>query len=133
MTKDLLPTLIQDIFRGLQDVDDDVRAVAASALVPIADDFVTVLPQQVHYCYFIWIASVLDWLCNSNHFSTLHYCSVGGTPYLTLIFVTLLYCTVLQKSCLKTMIIRYEPEHEKTNNLGFRPGLTQTRLYRHRI
>ena len=85
MTKDLLPTLIQDIFRGLQDVDDDVRAVAASALVPIADDFVTVLPQQVHVCccYLIWIASVLDWLCSSYHFSAfLYYCSVGGTPYL---------------------------------------------------
>ena len=26
----------------------------------------------------------------------------------------------------------YEPVHEKTNNLGFRPGLTQTRLYSHR-
>ena len=25
-----------------------------------------------------------------------------------------------------------EPVHEKTNNLGFRPGLTQTRLYSHR-
>ena len=26
----------------------------------------------------------------------------------------------------------YEPVHEKTNNLGFRPGPTQTRLYSHR-
>ena len=26
-----------------------------------------------------------------------------------------------------------EPVHMKTNNLGFRPGPTQTRLYRHRI
>ena len=26
-----------------------------------------------------------------------------------------------------------EPVHEKTNNLGFRPGLTQTGLYNHRI
>ena len=25
-----------------------------------------------------------------------------------------------------------EPVHEKTNNLGFRPGLTQTGLYSHR-
>ena len=25
-----------------------------------------------------------------------------------------------------------EPVHEKTNNLGFRPGPTQTRLYSHR-
>ena len=27
---------------------------------------------------------------------------------------------------------RYEPVHEKTNNLGFRPGTTQTGLYSHR-
>ena len=26
----------------------------------------------------------------------------------------------------------HEPLHEKTNNLGFRPGLTQTDLYSHR-
>ena len=26
----------------------------------------------------------------------------------------------------------FEPVHEKTNNLGFRPGPTQTRLYSHR-
>ena len=26
----------------------------------------------------------------------------------------------------------HEPAHEKTNNLGFRPGLTQTDLYSHR-
>ena len=26
----------------------------------------------------------------------------------------------------------HEPVHEKTNNLGFRPGLTQTGLYSHR-
>ena len=28
--------------------------------------------------------------------------------------------------------IAYEPVREKTNNLGFRPGLTQTGLYSHR-
>ena len=28
--------------------------------------------------------------------------------------------------------ITYEPVYEKTNNLVFRPGLTQTRLYSHR-
>ena len=30
------------------------------------------------------------------------------------------------------MYIQNEPVHEKTNNLGFRPGLTQTRLCSHR-
>ena len=27
------------------------------------------------------------------------------------------------------LLLKFEPVHEKTNNLGFRPGRTQTRLY----
>ena len=30
------------------------------------------------------------------------------------------------------IIILFEPVHDKTNNLGFRPGPTQTSLYSHR-
>ena len=30
------------------------------------------------------------------------------------------------------MNLIYEARHEKTNNLGFRPGATQTGLYSHR-
>ena len=33
---------------------------------------------------------------------------------------------------LKPWIAEYEPVHEKTNNLGFRIGLIQTELYKHR-
>ena len=33
---------------------------------------------------------------------------------------------------MKLIRIEYEPLHEKTNILGFQPGLTQTRLYSHR-
>ena len=37
------------------------------------------------------------------------------------------------KVCLmRQTILKLEPVHEKTNNLGFRPGLTQTGLYSHR-
>ena len=43
----LLPLLFPSILRGLQDVDDDVRAVAASSLLPVADQLVAVLPSQV--------------------------------------------------------------------------------------
>ena len=32
----------------------------------------------------------------------------------------------------KTLLSTIEPLHEKTNNLGFRPGPTQTGLYNHR-
>ena len=31
------------------------------------------------------------------------------------------------------MLQSFEPVHEKTNNLDFRPGHTQTMLYSHRI
>ena len=33
----------------------------------------------------------------------------------------------------KHKLFVFEPVHEKTNNLGFRPGLSQARLYSHRI
>ena len=39
-------------------------------------------------------------------------------------------CSGVEFLCCKHI---YEPVHEKTNNLGFRPGLTQTRLYSYRI
>ena len=47
MTDRILPAVLPSLFRGLQDVDDDVRAVAAAALVPVAHDLVRLLPQQV--------------------------------------------------------------------------------------
>ena len=47
MTDRILPAVLPSLFRGLQDVDDDVRAVAAAALVPVAQDLVRLLPQQV--------------------------------------------------------------------------------------
>ena len=43
----LLPLLSPSILRGLQDVDDDVRAVAASSLLPVADQLMTIMPGQV--------------------------------------------------------------------------------------
>ena len=43
----LLPLLSPSILRGLQDVDDDVRAVAASSLLPVADQLMTIMPEQV--------------------------------------------------------------------------------------
>lgn len=43
-----LPLLSSTILRGLQDVDDDVRAVAASALLPVAHQLHLIIPDQVH-------------------------------------------------------------------------------------
>ena len=42
-----LPLLSSAILRGLQDVDDDVRAVAASALLPVAQQLHLIIPYQV--------------------------------------------------------------------------------------
>jgi len=47
MTDRLLPATLPSLFQGLQDVDDDVRAVAAAALVPVADNLVNTMPMQV--------------------------------------------------------------------------------------
>ena len=42
-----LPLLSSAILRGLQDVDDDVRAVAATALLPVAHQLHLIIPDQV--------------------------------------------------------------------------------------
>ncbi|XP_069123766.1 TATA-binding protein-associated factor 172-like [Argopecten irradians] len=47
MTDRLLPIVLPCLFHGLQDDSDDVRAVAAAALVPVADSVVSLLPGQV--------------------------------------------------------------------------------------
>ena len=58
LSESLLPLLSSSILRGLQDVDDDVRAVAASALLPVASQLHRVLPGKVpfyvlqHFCSF---------------------------------------------------------------------------------
>ena len=47
MTDDLLPSVLPSIVQGLQDVDDDVRAVAAASLNPVADSLIKVCKQKV--------------------------------------------------------------------------------------
>ncbi|KAK7113585.1 hypothetical protein V1264_012846 [Littorina saxatilis] len=47
LTSLLLPLVVPAVFRGLQDPDDDVRAVAAASLIPVADKLVLLLPDQV--------------------------------------------------------------------------------------
>lgn len=43
----LLPRVLPAITQGLQDLDDDVRAVAAAALIPVVDGLVQLLPNKV--------------------------------------------------------------------------------------
>ena len=47
MTRDLLPLVLDPIVTALKDDDDDVRAVAASALLPVAESLVTFAPSRV--------------------------------------------------------------------------------------
>ncbi|XP_054654807.1 TATA-binding protein-associated factor 172 isoform X1 [Dunckerocampus dactyliophorus] len=45
----LLPRLLPAITVGLQDLDDDVRAVAAAALIPVVEGLVQLLPDKVPF------------------------------------------------------------------------------------
>uniref|UniRef100_A0A3Q2YQE6 B-TFIID TATA-box binding protein associated factor 1 n=1 Tax=Hippocampus comes TaxID=109280 RepID=A0A3Q2YQE6_HIPCM len=45
----LLPRLLPAITVGLQDLDDDVRAVAAAALIPVVEGLVQLLPNKVPF------------------------------------------------------------------------------------
>ncbi|XP_067042900.1 TATA-binding protein-associated factor 172-like [Acropora muricata] len=47
LTRDLLPLVLDPIVTALKDDDDDVRAVAASALLPVAESLVTFAPSRV--------------------------------------------------------------------------------------
>ncbi|CAG2199104.1 BTAF1 [Mytilus edulis] len=47
MTEILLPAILPSLFCGIQDISDDVRAVAAAALVPVANSLITLMPLQV--------------------------------------------------------------------------------------
>ena len=47
MTRDLLPLVLDPIVTALKDDDDDVRAVAASALLPVAESLVMFAPNRV--------------------------------------------------------------------------------------
>ncbi|KAF9923701.1 TATA-binding protein-associated factor mot1 [Linnemannia zychae] len=44
---DMLENVVKAVVLGLQDEDDDVRAVSASTLIPISSDFVNKLPQRI--------------------------------------------------------------------------------------
>ncbi|XP_018593643.1 TATA-binding protein-associated factor 172 isoform X2 [Scleropages formosus] len=45
----LLPRVLPAITEGLQDLDDDVRAVAAAALIPVVDGLVQLQPAEVPF------------------------------------------------------------------------------------
>lgn len=49
----LLPRVLPAVTEGLQDLDDDVRAVAASALIPVVDGLVQLLPSKVRTTFYV--------------------------------------------------------------------------------
>ena len=51
LASELLTMQLGAILGGLQDSSDDVRGVAAAALLPVSDHMVTALPQQVLLMY----------------------------------------------------------------------------------
>ena len=44
---ELLDGVVRAVMRGLADMDDDVRAVSAATLIPIAEEFITLRPEAV--------------------------------------------------------------------------------------
>ncbi|KAG7999319.1 hypothetical protein GBF38_000061, partial [Nibea albiflora] len=56
----LLPRVLPAITIGLQDLDDDVRAVAASSLIPVVEGLVQLLPNKVPFIVNTLWDSLLD-------------------------------------------------------------------------
>ena len=72
-------------------------------------------PPKPHY-YHLFISDILFFLLNFF--------------YVFVVFWWLIRSSF--QASWKELELLSEPMHEKTNNRGFRPGLTQTRLYSHR-
>ncbi len=45
MTEQLLPVVLSPLISGLEDCDDDVRAVSATAMLPVVDQMLTMSDQ----------------------------------------------------------------------------------------
>ncbi|KAG8135443.1 hypothetical protein E2320_008472, partial [Naja naja] len=56
----LLPKVLPAITEGLQDLDDDVRAVAAASLVPVVESLVHLQPEKVPFILNILWDALLD-------------------------------------------------------------------------
>ncbi|KAB1271235.1 TATA-binding protein-associated factor 172 [Camelus dromedarius] len=55
----LLPKVLSRIIEGLQDLDDDVRAVAAASLVPVVESLVYLQTQKVNENSSSWLIPIL--------------------------------------------------------------------------
>lgn len=88
----LLPKVLPAITEGLQDLDDDVRAVAAASLVPVVESLVRLQPQEVPFILnILWDAllelddltastnSIMTLLSSLLTYSQVRKCSVEQT------------------------------------------------------
>ncbi|KAH9489880.1 btaf1 RNA polymerase II, B-TFIID transcription factor-associated, 170kDa [Bulinus truncatus] len=69
LTTKLLPVILPAILQGLLDPDDDVRAVAAAALIPVADQLIVHLPTQLPViltCLWDTLADLDDLTASTN-------------------------------------------------------------------
>lgn len=59
----LLPKVLTKIIEGLQDLDDDVRAVAAASLVPVVESLVYLQTQKVSlvFLHFLSLELIYIW------------------------------------------------------------------------
>lgn len=74
----LLPLVLPAVTEGLQDLDDDVRAVAASALIPVVEGMVQLLPKEVRTTvYLIELVWIRSFLLPGRIFKQWHSC-LGG-------------------------------------------------------
>ncbi|XP_052007528.1 TATA-binding protein-associated factor 172-like isoform X3 [Xyrauchen texanus] len=74
LISELLPRVLPAITEGLKDLDDDVRAVAAAALIPVVDSLVQLQPTKVPFIvYTLWNAllELDDLTASTNSIMTL--------------------------------------------------------------
>ena len=60
MTRTLVPLVLPSLFQGLQDQDDDVRSVGASALIPLTATLNQYYANQVNYVTGIYVDCIGD-------------------------------------------------------------------------
>ncbi|XP_059168420.1 TATA-binding protein-associated factor 172-like [Physella acuta] len=74
LTAQLLPMVLFAIYNGLRDPDDDVRAVAAAALIPVTDSLVQCVPDQlpnILSCLWDTLSDLDDLTASTNSIMTL--------------------------------------------------------------
>lgn len=78
----LLPKVLPAIIEGLQDLDDDVRAVAAASLVPVVESLVHLQSQKVNG---MWVLSAFFTLDLNRRATLIVWCTLSSCVTLLLV------------------------------------------------